>query len=162
MPSVAGRNYDLAELKKYIGQALHLHKNRKVCIIGLGRIGTSMLAYSEGFREDGFEITAGFDNSINKIERIITPVSLYGINNLKTVIESKNIEIGIICTPPEAAQGIADQLASAGIKGILNCTTTMVRVPEGVIIRNIDYTGYLRILSANIGLRENNKKKRGK
>jgi redox-sensing transcriptional repressor len=161
MPSVAGRNYDLAELKKHIGQALQLFQSRKACIIGLGRVGTAILAY-EGFREVGFEIAAGFDNNINKIERIITPVDLYLINDLKTVIESKKIEIGIICTPPEAAQGIADQLSSAGIKGILNCTTTVVNVPEEVIIRNIDYTGYLRILSANISLRENKKKKRGK
>jgi redox-sensing transcriptional repressor len=161
MPSVAGRNYDLAELKKHIGQALKLFQSRKACIIGLGRVGTAILAY-EGFREVGFEIAAGFDNNINKIERIITPVDLYLINDLKTVIASKKIEIGIICTPPEAAQDIADQLSSAGIKGILNCTTTMVNVPEEVIIRNIDYTGYLRILSANISLRENKKKKKGK
>lgn len=161
MPSVAGRNYDLAELKKYIGQALKLSKSRKACIIGLGRVGTAILAY-EGFKEDGFEIAAGFDNNINKIEMIVTPVSLYLINDLKPVLEGQNIEIGIICTPPEAAQDIADKLSDAGIKGILNCTTAMVSVPEEIIIRNIDYTGYLRILSANISLREINKKKRGK
>lgn len=161
MPGMAGRDYSVARLKKYIGQDLKLFKPRKACIIGLGRIGTAILAY-EGFKEDGFEIAAGFDNSINKIEMIVTPVSLYLINDLKPVIEGKNIEIGIICTPPEAAQEIANKLADAGIKGILNCTTAMVSVPEEVIIRNIDYTGYLRILSAHISLRENNKKKRGK
>jgi redox-sensing transcriptional repressor len=160
MPGEAGKNYDLLKLKNHIGKALKLFKSRKACIIGLGRIGTSILAY-EGFREEGFEIVAGFDISINKIEMIITPVGLHGIHDLKTVIENKKIEIGIICTPPEAAQNIADQLADAGIKGILNCTTTMVRVPEEVFIRNIDYTGYMRILSANISLRENTKKKRG-
>lgn len=161
MPGAAGRNYDLAKLKKHIGHDLKLSKSRKACIIGLGRIGTAILAY-EGFKEDGFEIAAGFDNNINKIEMIVTPISLYLINDLKPVLEGQNIEIGIICTPPEAAQDIADKLTDAGIKGILNCTTAMVSVPEEVIIRNIDYTGYLRILSANISLRENNKKKRGK
>lgn len=149
MPGMAGRDYEINKLKKYIGHDLKLFNRRKACIIGLGRIGTAILDY-ERFKEEGFEIAAGFDNSINKIERIVTPVSLYLINDLKPVIEGKNIEIGIICTPPEAAQDIANKLTDAGIKGILNCTTAMISIPEEVIIRNIDYTGYLRILSALI------------
>ncbi|MDD5491424.1 MAG: redox-sensing transcriptional repressor Rex, partial [bacterium] len=161
MPNVAGRDYDIAKLKKYIGQDLQLFKPRKACIIGLGRIGTAILAY-EGFKEEGFELAAGFDISQNKIEMIVSQVSLHLIHELKSIIESKGIEIGIICTPPEAAQDTANKLVDARIKGIINCTTAMISVPEEVIIRNIDYTGYLRILSANISLRENNKKKRGK
>jgi redox-sensing transcriptional repressor len=147
MPNVAGRDYDLAKLKKYIGQDLKLFKPRKACIIGLGRIGTAILAY-EGFKEEGFEIAAGFDVKLNKIEMIVSQVSLHLIHELKSIIESRGIEIGIICTPPEAAQDTANMLVDARIKGIINCTTAMISVPEEVIIRNIDYTGYLRIVSA--------------
>ena len=149
MPSVAGRDYDIVKLKKYIGQDLKLLKPRKACIIGLGRIGTAILAY-EGFKEEGFEIAAGFDVSQNKIEMIVSQVSLHLIHELKSIIASKGIEIGIICTPPEAAQDTANKLVDADIKGLINCTTAMVSVPEEVIIRNIDYTGYLRIVSALI------------
>ncbi|MDD5258402.1 MAG: redox-sensing transcriptional repressor Rex [bacterium] len=149
MPSVAGRDYDIAKLKKYIGQDLKLFKPRKACIIGLGRIGSAILAY-EGFKEEGFEIAAGFDVNLNKIEMIVSKVSLHLIHELKSIIESRGIEIGFICTPPEAAQETANKLVDAHIKGIINCTTAMVSVPEEVIIRNIDYTGYLRIVSALI------------
>ncbi|MDD5131130.1 MAG: redox-sensing transcriptional repressor Rex [bacterium] len=149
MPNVAGRDYDIAKLKKYIGQDLKLFQPRKACLIGLGRIGTAILAY-EGFKEEGFEIAAGFDVSLNKIEMIVSQVSLHLIHELESIIGSKGIEIGIICTPPEAAQDIANKLVRAKIKGIINCTTAMVSVPEEVIIRNIDYTGYLRIVSALI------------
>lgn len=149
MPSVAGRDYDIAKLKKYIGQDLKLFKPRKACILGLGRIGTAILAY-EGFKEEGFEIAAGFDVNLNKIEMIVSPVSLHLVHELKSIIELKGIEIGIICTPPEAAQDTANKLVDARIKGIINCTTAMISVPEEVIIRNIDYTGYLRIVSALI------------
>lgn len=153
MPSVAGRDYEVSKLKKYIGQDLELFKPRKACIIGLGRIGTAILAY-EGFKEEGFEIAAGFDVNQNKIEMIVSQVSLHLIHELKPIIESKGIEIGIICTPPEAAQETANKLVDANIKGIINCTTAMVSVPEEVIIRNIDYTGYLRIVSALISQRK--------
>ncbi len=153
MPSVAGRDYEISKLKKYIGLDLKLFKPRKACIIGLGRIGTAILAY-EGFKEEGFEIAAGFDVSQNKIEMIVSQVSLHLIHELKSIIESKGIEIGIICTPPEAAQETANKLVDTNIKGIINCTTAMVSVPEEVIIRNIDYTGYLRIVSALISQRK--------
>ncbi len=161
MPNVSGRDYDIAKLKKYIGLDLKLFKPRKACIIGLGRIGTAILAY-EGFEQEGFEVAAGFDVSLNKIEMIVSRIELHLIHELKPIIESKGINIGIICTPPEAAQDTANKLVDANIKGIINCTTAMISVPEEVIIRNIDYTGYLRILSAHISLRENKKKKRGK
>ncbi len=151
MPSVSGRDYEVKKLKGHISKALQLSKPRRACIIGLGRIGTAILAY-EKFKNEGFEIAAGFDLSINKIERIVTPVSLFQISDLEAVIRSRGIEIGIICVPPEAAQNTADKLVSAGIKGILNCSAAVISVPEKVILRNIDYTTYLRVISANISL----------
>ncbi|MBI5555196.1 MAG: CoA-binding protein, partial [Elusimicrobia bacterium] len=126
---------------------------RKACLVGLGRIGTAILDY-EGFEEEGFEIAAGFDVSLNKIEMIVSRVNLYLIHELRPIIESRGIEIGIICTPPESAQDIANKLTDASIKGILNCTTAMISVPEEIILRNIDYTGYLRILSAHMSLKK--------
>lgn len=151
MPSVSGRDYEVEKLKKYIGQSLRLYRVRKACIVGLGRIGTAILAY-EKFHDEGFEIVAGFDISINKIERIITPVNLYIISDLKQVASSQGIEIGIICVPAEAAQSTADALVEAKIKGILNFSPAIINVPPQVITRNVDFTSYLRILSANISL----------
>ncbi|MFH1238609.1 MAG: redox-sensing transcriptional repressor Rex [bacterium] len=151
MPGRPGKDYEIEKLKKHISQALKLYRLRRACIVGLGRIGTAILAY-EQFRDEGFEIAAGFDISINKIERIVTPVSLYPLSDLKQVISAKNIEIGIICVPPETAQVTAEALVEAGIKGILNFSPAIINVPPGVITRNVDFTSYLRILSANISL----------
>lgn len=159
MPSVAGRDYEIGQLKKYIGKTLNLFRPRKACIVGLGRIGTAILAY-EKFIEEGFEIVAGFDVNINKLERIVTPVNLFPVSELKVILAVKGVEIGIICVPPEAAQSVANALVEAGIKGILNCTTSVINVPEKVILLNIDFTIYLRILSANISMNENQKRRK--
>lgn len=153
MPGMAGRDYEIIKLKKYIGHDLKLFKSRKACLVGIGKIGIAILAY-EKFKEEGFEIAAGFDININRIERIVTPVSLYLINDLESVIRAKNIEIGIITVPPEAAQEIAEKLVTAGIKGILNCTTAVITVPDNITIRNIDYTSYLRIISAHLSFKK--------
>lgn len=158
MPGAPGKDYELKKLKKYIGESLKLYKTRIACIIGLGRIGTAILAY-EKFKEEGFEIVAGFDNNINKVERIVTPVPLYPVSELKQIIRLKDVEIGIICVPPEAAQETANVLIEAGIKGILNCTTAVINVPEKIIVRNIDFTNYLRIISANINLASHKKRR---
>jgi redox-sensing transcriptional repressor len=154
MSGTAGRDYEVDKLKKYIGQDLKLYRKRKACIVGLGRIGTAILAY-EKFADEGFEIVAGFDISINKIERIVTPVTLFPINDLKQVISSRGIEIGIICVPAEAAQATAEALVEARIKGVLNFSPAVINVPPEIITRNVDFSSYLRILSANMTLADN-------
>jgi len=63
------KGYEVKTLKKELGKKLNLDKNRKACIVGLGRLGAALLDY-ENFKENGFEIVAGFDSSINKIELI--------------------------------------------------------------------------------------------
>lgn len=152
MPASPGKDYEVTKLKKYIENKLKLLQPRKVCVIGLGRIGTAILAY-EYFREEGFDIVAGFDANLNKIERIVTKIPLYLVNDLTAAVVAQKIEIAILCVPPEFAQQITDILVISGIKGILNCTTAVINVPEKVFMSNIDFTSHLRTLSANIALK---------
>ena len=58
--SYTRKGYKVEHLKKELGKRLHLDQKRKACIVGLGRLGAALLDY-ERFKEDGFEIVAGFD-----------------------------------------------------------------------------------------------------
>jgi len=144
------KGYEVGSLKRELGGKLGLSKERKACIVGLGRLGTALLDY-EKFQEDGFEIVAGFDKSINKLERIRTQIDVYPVSRMKEVIESKNIELGIITVPSEAAQEVADRLIEAGVKGVLNFSHVKLDLPENVINVNLDFTNALRFIAAQLG-----------
>ncbi|MFH1772527.1 MAG: redox-sensing transcriptional repressor Rex [Candidatus Omnitrophota bacterium] len=143
------RGYEVNLLKHELGYKLNLNKNRKACIVGLGRLGTALLDY-EKFQEDGFEIVAGFDKSVNKIERIRTNIDVFEVSQLEHVVSQRNIELGIIAVPAESAQEIADKLVNAGVKGILNFSPVKVNVTSKIIHLDLDFTSALRFIAARI------------
>ena len=143
------KGYDVNALKNELGSKLNLNKKRKACIVGLGRLGTALLDY-EKFQKDGFEIVAGFDCSVNKLERIKTGIEVFADIYMKNVIKEKSIELGIITTPAKASQGVADKLIDAGVKGILNFSPVKIVVPEQIIYQDMDFTNSLRFIAAQL------------
>ncbi|MDP8298757.1 MAG: redox-sensing transcriptional repressor Rex [Candidatus Tantalella remota] len=143
------KGYPVSSLKKDLGNRLNLNKTRKACIVGLGRLGSALLDY-EKFQEDGFEIVAGFDSSVNKLERIRTDIEVFPMSSLKEMIVSKRIELGIIAVPAENAQAVADRLVEAGVKGMLNFSPTKVTVPKEIVNVNMDFTNALRLIAAKL------------
>jgi redox-sensing transcriptional repressor len=141
------KGYAVGPLKNELGAKLHLAKNRKACIVGLGRLGTALLDY-EKFQEDGFEIVAGFDCSINKIERIRTHIDIFAVSGLESIVSSRGIELGIIAVPANAAQEVADRLVGSGVKGILNFSGVKISVPKNIIYVDMDFTSALRFIAA--------------
>ncbi|MDD4203178.1 MAG: redox-sensing transcriptional repressor Rex [Candidatus Omnitrophica bacterium] len=141
------KGYEVVSLKEQLGEKLNLKTQRKACIVGLGRLGTALLDY-EKFKQDGFDIVAGFDSSINKIERIHTSIDVFSVAELENVVSQCNIELGIIAVPSEHAQDIADKLVRAGVKGILNFSPVEINVNENIIYSRIDLTNALRSIAA--------------
>jgi redox-sensing transcriptional repressor len=54
------------------------------------------------------------------------------------IISREQIHVGVIAVPASEAQGIADQLVLAGVKGILNFAPVRLRVPAGLYVENVD------------------------
>jgi redox-sensing transcriptional repressor len=65
------------------------------------------------------------------------------MERLKEVIETRDVEIGIITAPPQEAQKVADLLVGANIKGILNFSPAPVRAMDPVKVRNVFFTSAL-------------------
>jgi len=143
------KGYEVKALKQELGCKLNLAQRRKACIVGLGRLGSALLDY-EKFQEDGFEIVAGFDCSINKIERLKTNIDLFEDNQLETIIKQRNIELAVITVPAKAAQGVADRLIKAGVKGILNFSPIKIIAPKNIMYRDMDFTNALRFIAVSM------------
>ncbi|MBU0683940.1 MAG: redox-sensing transcriptional repressor Rex [Candidatus Omnitrophica bacterium] len=150
------KGYDVKTLKEELGQKLCLNKKRNACIVGLGRLGSALLDY-EKFQEDGFDVVAGFDSNINKLERIRTDIDVYPVSRINEIIIRKHIELGIIAVPSEYAQNIADTLIKAGVTGILNFSYVKINLPKNIINVNLDFTNSLRFIAAKLSGNTTNK-----
>ena len=72
------------------------------------------------------------------------------IANLEQIVQERQIHIGIIAVPAAFAQGVADKLVAAGVKGIWNFAPIKMEVPDTMHIVNEDLSVGLSSLSYHI------------
>jgi redox-sensing transcriptional repressor len=145
--------YAPASLVPAIRRALSLDAPRKYCVVGLGRLGSAYLNMQSplgGAALPGFELVAGFDTSVNRVEILQSPAPLYPAYKMGEVITRFGIEIALLCVPPDAAQVAAEKLAAAGIRGILNFAPAVLKLPPEVAVRNVYLEDELRALAIRL------------
>jgi redox-sensing transcriptional repressor len=131
-----GVGYDIRKLIRQIKKMLNLSVSHKAALVGVGNLGSAILAYP-GFRMYGFDIAAAFDNDPKKVGREINNVRIEDISSLRT-LKRRKISLAIIAVPRDAAQQTADALVKAGVKGILNFSPLRITVPKKVKVITID------------------------
>ncbi len=141
------KGYKPQNLALAIKKDLGLENSRHLCIVGLGQLGYAFLKY-QGFTRDGFELVAAFDQNINRLEVLSATIPLYPSFKLKEVVQTKKIEMALLCVPDKAVTKVVSDLVEAGIKSILNFSATLIETPPGVLVRNIYIGDDLRILAA--------------
>jgi redox-sensing transcriptional repressor len=115
--------------------------------VGLGRLGSAYLNLQPSDLDE-FELAAGFDISVNRVEILKSKAPLYPSFKLAEVIKRRGIEIALLCVPAEAAQAAAEKLCQAGIRGILNFAPVQLKLPPRVTVRNVYVADELRGLAA--------------
>ena len=143
---VPGFGYYVSELRSEIKKILRTDRPIKIGLIGVGNLGTALLSYT-GFKKQGFNIIAAFDNDKRKIGRRQNNVIIEDIENLEKIIREKEIEIIILTVPVEKAQEITDKVLSAGITTILNFVPTRLIVPDYVKVHYVDLSIEIETLS---------------
>lgn len=138
--------YDTNHLLNRISVALGLTKERSAVIVGIGQLGSALLGY-KGFREKGFKAVAAFDADPTKIGTNIGGIEVLPLADLAETIRRGGVEIGIVTVPADCAQQVADELVGAGIRSILNFAPVVIKVPSSVILRQVDLSSELEILS---------------
>ena len=141
--------YDTTALLETIRKALHSEvqaDSENVCIVGLGRLGAALLddALVEGSR---FVIKAGFDSNVNRVEILRSTFPLYPAAEMNWVIKQEKITLAILAVAEKDAQQMSDKLIAAGVKGIVNMTNSVLRVPENVKVENLSILNSLKIIS---------------
>jgi redox-sensing transcriptional repressor len=141
-----GVGYDIEYLLYQITRELGLTQDWPAAIVGVGNLGRALASY-KGFSERGFRIAALFDIDESLIGKKFGDQPVRHIDELKDVVSEVGISIGIIATPPAAAQEVAEHLVDAGVSSILNFAPAVVNVPPNVTVRKVDLSTELQILS---------------
>jgi redox-sensing transcriptional repressor len=132
-----GIGYDVKTLDAKMREILGLHKVWHIALVGAGHLGSSLLQYG-GLVKAGFKIEAAFDVDPSKVGWELEGVKIWGMSSLRQVIRDKRIEIGILAVPAGQAQYVANELADAGIRAILNFAPCALKVPKWVLVRGVD------------------------
>lgn len=144
-----GVGYYVNELKRNVGEILGLNNHWNIAVVGIGHLGAALANY-QNFVTLGFNLVALFDQDPNVIGTTVNHVKVEDIQRMKEIVQERNIQIGIIAVPAAFAQGVANQLVAAGIKGIWNFAPIKMDVPDSMHIVNEDLSIGLSSLSYHI------------
>ena len=145
----AGVGYDVQALVGTVRGILGTDHEWPVALVGIGNLGRALVGY-RGFRRQGFHIVAIFDVDQAKIGQTIEGIRVQHLNKLHRAVADRTIAMGIVAVPAEAAQGVADELVRAGVKGILNFAPVPLSVPAGVKLISVDLAIQLESLAYQV------------
>lgn len=128
--------YDIDKLLTDIEGIIGKDSIKKIIIIGMGNIGTA-LAQNNDFKVNNMEIIAGFDINPDKLKKKLN-IPLYNIEKLEEVVEANNVTSAVIAVQAMVAQQICDKLISLNIKAIMNFAPIILKVPDDVVVNNIN------------------------
>ena len=121
-------------------------KDADTAVVGAGKIGSALVQY-KGFRQRGFDIVAIFDTDPAKVGRHFDGLEVQDVTRLEAVLAEHPVEIGVIVTPGEEAQAVADRLVRSGVQAILNFAPAQLTLPDSVSLKTVNLALELEALS---------------
>lgn len=152
---MAGRprtGYAVHELIQAVENFLGWNNVNEAFLAGAGNLGKALLGH-ERFARFGLHIVAAFDTDSAKIGQWIHGKAVLSLDKLADLAQRMSVHLGIITTPAEVAQTVADEMVRGGIQAIWNFAPLRLRVPEHVIVHNEDLYSSLASLSWKLARR---------
>jgi len=149
-----GIGYRVAGLVTRMRQILGTDRLWNVILIGAGNLGSALMRY-RGFKRKNFRIVAVLDNDTARIGTAVPGLALdtiQPITALREIVRQYDVKMAISAVPAEAAQSIVDQLAEAGIRGILNFAPVILQPVPGVRIETVDLAVLLEQLTFQLNI----------
>jgi redox-sensing transcriptional repressor len=144
--------YSVAELVLAIEAFLGWNNVNEALLVGAGNLGTAILGH-ERFSRFGLQVVAAFDIDPSKVGQYIYGKAVLPLDEMAELVQRMNIHLGIITTPAEVAQTVADEMVKAGIQAIWNFAPVKLNVPEHMIVHNEDLYSSLASLSCKLAKR---------
>ena len=129
-----GYGYNIKTLYQSICEIIGFNTVKECIIIGAGNIGKALIG-NKMFQNQGFRLAGVFD--CTPPHETIKGWPVRHSSELTPFLLENKVDIAIISTTSAAAQSVADEVVSGGVKGILNFSYTDLNVPDDVKVENV-------------------------
>lgn len=145
-----GYGYNVTYLYGKISEILGVNENYHAVIVGAGKLGQA-LAGSPVFTKRGVEVCALFDIDPAVIGKTVDGIKVMHIDKIEKFCKENAVDIGVLTLPAENAYDAAHLLASCGVRGIWNYTSTeLFKSDHGVAVQNVHMGDSLMMLCYDI------------
>jgi redox-sensing transcriptional repressor len=141
-----GIGYEAKDLVAAIRGALGINRPWRAVLVGVGNLARALLRY-QGFHTQGFEVVGLFDSDPAKVGQVFEGLKVEPVASIAERVPALKAELGVITVPGDVAQGVADAMAAAGIRGVLNFAPVVLRLPTGVRLVTVDLSIQLEQLA---------------
>ncbi len=154
-----GYGYNVEYLYKQISELLGVNEGYQAVIVGAGNLGRALVS-SHMFERRGVTRLAMFDIDPELIGQSFSGVPVYHIERLEEFCAANRVDIGVLTTPKDAAESVAQRLTAAGVPGIWNFSNMALKSDDpNVIIENMHMGDSLLALCYALSSRNNEKRK---
>ncbi len=148
-----GVGYPVSELRDQVNRALGLATEHRMIVVGIGHMGRALAGYG-GFAERGLRVVGLFDIDPELIGSTagnpqVGMLPILPLADLAAFVHANRVAIGVIATPADAAQSVAETLVDAGVTSILNLSAVHLSGPESVAVRPVDLATEIQILAVH-------------
>lgn len=149
LPGKPKVGFQIDSLINDIEEFLGYHNVNEAVLVGCGSLGTALLNFT-GFRALGLQIIAAFDSNEEKHNTTVGEKPVLPMDKMQSLCRRLNVHIGIITTPADVAQKIADEMVACGILAIWNFAPVRIVVPKGILVHNENMAASLALLSKHL------------
>lgn len=144
-----GYGYNVENLYNEIGKILGVDQPHNMIIVGAGNLGQALANYTS-FEKRNFKVIGIFD--VNpKLEGVaIRGVEIQDIDNLEQFMREHTVHVAALTIPQNAAPKIASDLVRWGVKSIWNFAPVDLRLPDSVLVENVQLLDSLMRLSYSL------------
>jgi redox-sensing transcriptional repressor len=128
-----GVGYRVESLISEIRKIMRTSGQHHIALFGAGHLGRA-IAGSDIFADHGFQIVAVFDNDAEVVGTEIQGVPVLALSELDRVVSEREVVVGVLAVPNDAAQDVADRLVEAGVRIIFNYSEQLLQVPPEVTV----------------------------
>jgi redox-sensing transcriptional repressor len=128
------KGYHVEKLFHALRKVLSIDKGASVIVVGAGRLGRALSEYKL-FKVRNIQVDALFDIKEDLVGTVVdikgrkTPI--YHVDKLGEYLrENPNVKIALLTVPESCAQEILDELVELGIKGVVNYSPRILKLPE--------------------------------
>lgn len=128
------KGYHVDKLFHALRKVLSIDKGASVIVVGAGRLGRALSEYKL-FKVRNIQVDALFDIKEDLVGTVVdikgrkTPI--YHIDKLGEYLrENPNVKIALLTVPESCAQEILDELVELKIKGVVNYSPRILKLPK--------------------------------